>query len=69
MQTFINYARNLKFEEAPDYEYLKGILDSAKKRLGINYDYKYDWDKWFFFFNIKYFMERNAEGSLFRLNN
>lgn len=53
MQTFINYARNLKFEEAPDYEYLKGILESAKKRLGINYDYKYDWDKWLFFFNIK----------------
>jgi hypothetical protein len=35
MQTFINYARNMKFEETPDYDYLHGILAGARKRLGI----------------------------------
>lgn len=33
MQVFIKYARNLKFEEAPDYMYLKKILSDARKRL------------------------------------
>ncbi len=45
MQTFISYARNLKFEESPDYDYLKGILVGARKRLGLEFDYKYDWSK------------------------
>ena len=41
---FIQYARNLKFEEKPDYEYLKGLLQKVieKNNIDIN-TVQYDW--------------------------
>lgn len=36
---FINYCRNLKFEEKPDYNYLRKILKEAMIRNGLEYDY------------------------------
>lgn len=43
MATFISYARQLKFEERPDYKYLKGLLGQAMKNNQIEMDYVYDW--------------------------
>ena len=40
---FLNYAKGLKFEEKPDYDYLKGLIQSAKKSNNIATDYVYDW--------------------------
>lgn len=40
---FINYAKGLKFEEKPDYKYLKGLLTQARKANKIEMDYVYDW--------------------------
>lgn len=45
MTTFINYARNLKFEEKPDYAYIKNLIKSALKSNGSEFDYVYDWNK------------------------
>ena len=45
LSTFINYARNLKFEEKPDYAYIKNLLKSALKSNGVEMDYVYDWSK------------------------
>lgn len=42
---FINYARNLKFEDKPDYAYLKNLLKSAMKSNNIEMDFVYDWSK------------------------
>ena len=33
--TFINYAKSLKFEEKPDYKYLKNLLTTARKNNKI----------------------------------
>ena len=43
-KTFIQYARDLNFEEKPDYSYLKNIIRkiSEKNQLTFNYN-KYDW--------------------------
>jgi hypothetical protein len=41
--TFINYSKNLKFEEKPDYNYLRNLLNSAKKSNKIVSDFVYDW--------------------------
>jgi hypothetical protein len=43
LATFINYAKGLKFEEKPDYKYLKELLASARKANKIEMDYYYDW--------------------------
>jgi hypothetical protein len=43
-KTFIQYARDLKFEDRPDYSFLKNILRHIceKNQLTFNYN-KYDW--------------------------
>lgn len=43
LASFINYARQLKFEEEPDYTYLLGLLKEAMKSHGHEFDYLYDW--------------------------
>lgn len=45
LATFINYARNIKFEDKPDYAYLKNLLKTAMKSNNIEMDYVYDWSK------------------------
>ena len=42
---FFKHAKNLEFEEKPDYDYLNGLLLKAAKTRGINLDeVEYDWE-------------------------
>jgi hypothetical protein len=41
--TFFNYSRKLKFEEKPDYAYLRKLFKDLFFRMGYEYDYIYDW--------------------------
>lgn len=43
LATFINYSKSLKFQEKPDYKYLKELLINARKSNKIEVDYVYDW--------------------------
>lgn len=40
---FMNYCRELKFEEKPDYSYLRKIFKDLFSSLGYEYDFVYDW--------------------------
>jgi serine/threonine protein kinase len=40
---YIAYCRKLKFEEKPDYSYLKRMFKELFMREGYEYDYVYDW--------------------------
>lgn len=40
---FINYARSLRFDEKPDYDYLKEIVKDMIYREGLEIDFIYDW--------------------------
>jgi len=41
---FIQYARDLKFEDRPDYSYLKNIIRQICEKNQLNFNYnKYDW--------------------------
>ena len=41
---FIQYARNMKFESRPDYNYLRGLLRKAAKKNNLQFDSKnFDW--------------------------
>ena len=42
---FLNYSRGLRFDEVPDYEYLRKIFRDLSKKHGIEYDWKFDWLK------------------------
>ncbi|CAD8098770.1 unnamed protein product [Paramecium sonneborni] len=41
---FIEYAKNLKFDEKPDYNYLKNLFMSIMKENELRIEYIYDWD-------------------------
>jgi len=40
---YLNYCRNLKFEEKPDYNYLRKLFKDVMHRNGFENDYMYDW--------------------------
>ena len=41
---FIQYARDMKFEDRPDYHYLRELLRKAAKKNGLQFDSsKFDW--------------------------
>lgn len=41
--SYLSYCRNLKFEEKPDYAYLRKLFKDLMYRNGYECDYQYDW--------------------------
>ena len=41
---YINYSRNLEYEQDPDYNYLKNLFISVLNMYGFQIDCFYDWD-------------------------
>lgn len=44
-QKFIHYTRNLRFDDRPDYKYLRMLIGTIKQREGITEDDPYDWEE------------------------
>eukprot|EP00095_Tigriopus_kingsejongensis_P007983 maker-scaffold475_size161908-snap-gene-0.25 protein:Tk07983 transcript:maker-scaffold475_size161908-snap-gene-0.25-mRNA-1 annotation:"casein kinase i isoform epsilon" len=42
--TYLNYCRSLRFEEKPDYGYLRQLIRNLFHRQGFSYDYVFDWN-------------------------
>lgn len=42
--TYLYYCRSLRFEERPDYNYLRQMFRSLFHRQGFTYDYVFDWN-------------------------
>lgn len=40
---YLNYCRGLRFDEAPDYVYLRQLFRVLFRTLGYNYDFIFDW--------------------------
>lgn len=40
---FLTYSRNLKFEEKPDYSYLKKLISQMAENNSIQFDFQFDW--------------------------
>merc|ERR1712013_536816 len=41
--TYLNYTRGLRFEDRPDYVYLRRLLKDLFFREGYQYDFVFDW--------------------------
>jgi len=41
--SFINYTRDLKFDDRPDYGYLRRLLKTIADREKYEFDYSFDW--------------------------
>ena len=44
-EEYINYTRNLKYTEDPNYNYLKELFLKVLKNYNYEFDYFYDWDQ------------------------
>jgi casein kinase I family protein HRR25 len=40
---YLNYARSLRFDDKPDYDYLRKIFRDLFVREGLQFDYIFDW--------------------------
>ena len=40
---YLNYSRSLKFDDKPDYRYLRYLFKDLFVREGYEWDYMYDW--------------------------
>ena len=40
---YLRYTRSLRFDDKPDYSYLRKIFRDASVREGFQYDYIFDW--------------------------
>jgi hypothetical protein len=40
---YINYTRNMGFEQDPDYEYLRGLFKNVMAAHGLVIDTEFDW--------------------------
>ena len=41
---YLNYCRSLRFEEKPDYMYLRQLIRNLFRGQGYSYDYVFDWN-------------------------
>lgn len=52
--TYLNFCRSLRFDDKPDYSYLRQLFRNLFHRQGFSYDYVFDWNMLkfvrFFFF-------------------
>lgn len=51
---FLNYCRALRFDDKPDYSYLRKLFRDLFVREGFQYDYVFDWSV----------QQRNEDGSV-----
>lgn len=42
--TYIRYCRNLTFDEKPDYDYCRKLINTLMTRANYQTDYVYDWN-------------------------
>jgi casein kinase 1/casein kinase 1 epsilon len=42
--TYMAYCRNLKFDDKPDYAYLRNLIKELFSKSGFEWDYEYDWN-------------------------
>jgi hypothetical protein len=40
---YVQYCRNLQFEEKPDYNYLRSLFKQIMTNKGYTYDGQFDW--------------------------
>ena len=43
IENFLEYTKNLEYDERPDYKFLRKLFDNIMKKENFNYDYIYDW--------------------------
>ena len=59
---FLNYTRALRFDDKPDYSYLRKIFRDLFVREGFQYDYVFDWTVYKYQKNAQAIAQQNQQG-------
>jgi casein kinase I family protein HRR25 len=59
---YLNYTRSLRFDDKPDYSYLRKIFRDLFVREGFQYDYVFDWTVYKYQKNAQAIAQQNAQG-------
>lgn len=51
--TYLNFCRSLRFDDKPDYSYLRQLFRNLFHRQGFSYDYVFDWNMLKFVSHLK----------------
>lgn len=57
---YLNYTRSLRFDDKPDYSYLRKIFRDLFVREGFQYDYVFDWTVYKYQKNAQAIAQQNA---------
>lgn len=60
--TYLNFCRSLRFDDKPDYSYLRQLFRNLFHRQGFSYDYVFDWNMLKF---VSSFLKRFGFGFVF----
>jgi casein kinase 1 len=41
--SYLNYCKNLRFEDKPDYSYLKSQFRLVMNKMQLDFDFNWDW--------------------------
>jgi len=44
IQIFINYTRDLRFDDRPDYGFLKRLIKTISEKEKIEFDFNFEWN-------------------------
>ena len=44
LSAYLTYVKNLKYDEDPNYDFIKGLFKNLLNKIGEKFDYCYDWD-------------------------
>lgn len=58
---YLNYTRSLRFDDKPDYSYLRKIFRDLFVREGFQYDYVFDWTVYKYQKNAQAIAEANKQ--------
>nr|XP_017519547.1 casein kinase I isoform X1 [Manis javanica]XP_036862856.1 casein kinase I isoform X1 [Manis javanica] len=56
--TYLNFCRSLRFDDKPDYSYLRQLFRNLFHRQGFSYDYVFDWNM------LKFVSHKEAKAGL-----
>ena len=61
---YITYVKNLEYEEDPDYGFIKNLFINLLNKIGMKFDYVYDWDNSKVLININQYKDKDINNDI-----
>lgn len=65
--TYMNFCRSLRFDDKPDYSFLRQLYRNLFHRQGFSYDYVFDWNMLKFVCTLKHYLHYIMQNKVLNL--